>query len=159
MKIVFIRVCISDYYSYKPIGTDGRAFRRHVTVSHTIIRPHIIKQDPYPEGSDVDIMYELSDRLGFSYNFTPATSFSHLVQLIADGKADMSVSNAAGDLHRYRLGIDFLALMYRRYVFVYRHPIPIQAMYTITLPFTLAVWGAILASVFAIMLTLTWLNK
>ncbi len=133
--------------------------RRHVTVAYTLIRPHVTTAGEHPAGSDIDIMQTLSRSLGFSVNFTNEKSFSGIVEAVSSGRADMSISQAALALQRYRLGTDMLAVISKRYMLVQRHPVQINKIYTITQPLTYQVWLALLATVLSIAIFLAWLNR
>ncbi len=147
----------SVHYSSK--DREGRAKKRHISVSYFPIRPHVTQVGSEPKGSDIEVMRSLAAIMDFTADFSLASSFEDLVRTVAEGKADMCISHAAIALHRYQLGLDFSTLVTQRYVFVQRHPVAINSMYTTVHPFTLAVWLAILATTVCIGIFIALLQR
>ncbi len=142
-----------------PFDSKLKALKRNLTVACTIIRPHVISLGEKPTGSDITIMKELSQSLGFSANFINIDSFDNMVKAVYSGKADMSISKAALALHRYRLGTDVLAVIVRKYKLVQRYPVQISKINTIVHPLTLPVWLAIFLTAIAVAICLLFLNR
>ncbi len=142
-----------------PFHSKGKASRRNLTVACTIIRPHVTAVGENIAGSDIDIMMELSQSLGFSAKFISTNSFGGMIEAVSSGEADMSISQAALALSRYRLGTDVLAVMGRKYMLVQRYPVQINKIHTIMQPLTFTVWLAIFTSGLSVAFFLLLLNR
>ncbi len=144
---------------HNSILINGRAKIRHLKVQFVSMQPYVTSQGLIPEGSDVDVMDSLASRLGFSIEYKYTNNFKNLLKFVTEGSSDMCISHSSIALSRYNLGLDIFASLFRRYLFIQRHPVFISSSYTISQPFTLKVWLAILATISAIAVTLTIINR
>ncbi len=147
--------------SIKTLNFDGKAKSREITGTYTVIPPYIINPTPpQPTGLDPDIMNLLSRKRNIKVYFKPVKDYTDLIKLVLLGHADMALSQPNLVIQRYRLGLDISpALTFRRFIFVKRHPVPVDKMYTIVYPFSKGVWLATVATTVAVLVTLGLLNK
>ncbi len=107
----------------------------------------------------MEVVKALSDALGLKVRFRQESTYVSLVQSVGDGSADMCISQPAIALQRYRMGLDFFVTTSRKTAFAQRHPVSIDSVYTLALPFGFSVWMALLGTVLCIGVLLAFLNR
>ncbi len=147
------------YQTISPFDKHGKAKKRQVIVSHLEYPPFITKSGLNPAGSDIDVMDSLSSRLGLTIKHKEAQTFNELVSFVANGNADMCVTHLGIVLHRYRMGLDPVELGHTIVYFAQRYPVPLNSHYTISHPFTVDVWFALIATTLLVCLFLGFLNR
>ncbi len=78
--------------------------------------------------------------------------------MVADGNADVSVSQAGLTPGRAAMGLEYIMLAFRNLHYAMRHPVKVDSFYTVTYPFTTELWIAIFITVIVMAILLSVMN-
>ncbi len=81
-----------------------------------------------------------------------------MIKMVADGKADVSVCQAALVPDRIKWGLNYIVIRFKKVHYAMRHPVKVDSFYTVTYPFTIDLWIAIFATVIAMAVLLSVMN-
>ncbi len=85
-------------------------------------------------------------------------SFNHMIQMVADGKADVSVCQAGLTPGRAAMGLNYILLRFKNMHYAMRHPVKVDSFYTVTYPFTTELWIATFVTVTLMAILLSVMN-
>ncbi len=150
---------LSELAYLSPFNEEGLVKNRTMTISYLIFPPFILSAGTIPVGLDADIMNSISSRLDIKLKYRQAKTFNTLVSALAEGHADMCISQPGLTSGRVNMGLDFYFMVFRHIMYAQRYPVPIDSFYTASQPFSNVVWTWIVVTVVAIAITFMMLNS
>ncbi len=147
-----------DLKEHTPWDANGKAKSRNIRIGYIIIPPVIIQSGSPPIGIDADVVETLAAKLNFRTAYVQGGSFNNLAKIVGANLTDISVSQGGLTVTRQSWGGRCLHIRFKNIQFAIRHPIKVDSFYTITYPFSAAVWMAVLGTVIVLAVLLPVMN-